>query len=204
MDPNPSIFETKAKSTKVVGLPKLIQGLKKLLRKSQVGIIEAASKIIEDNTTLQEQIQETNQFKMEISSEFEHVKNSMIHTENTINNITEEKSELEQEIQKWKDQFSQVEKQHSEVKQEYERFLWDVLFSLETAKKRFETHELVSKNIQENQSAVMIKIKHELEHPDNEKSLSRSDRKTGVIKYIGIFTDILNVFKEEITKSQDL
>jgi septal ring factor EnvC (AmiA/AmiB activator) len=204
MDPKPSFFESKSKIAKVAGLPKLIEALKKLLRRSQVGIIEAAANIIEDNTTLQEQIKDTNHFKIEISSKFENVKKSLINTENSINNITEEKSDLEFELQKWKEQFSQMDKQHSEIKQEYERFLWDVLFSLETTKKRFEGHELVSKNIQETHSAVMTKIKHELEYPDNEKSLSRSDRKTGVIKYIGIFTDMLSIFKEEMTKSQDL
>lgn len=138
MEEKPEVFETKTKNTKIAGLPKQIEAIKKLLRKSQVDLIESAAKMTECNSTLKYDIKQTNQFKVEISEDFEKLKKSLISTENSINLMSEEKQELQEKLNKLKDQCLEKEKLYNDTRSEYERFLWDILFSLETARNKYE------------------------------------------------------------------
>ena len=52
-------------------------------------------------------------------------------------------------------------------------------------------------------SGLLGKIKQELENPDSEKSLSRSDRKTGVIKYIGLLAEMINILVWDVKVKQE-
>ena len=204
MEKKPGVFEGKTKSNKIAAIPKQFEGLRKLLRKSQVDIIDSASKIIEDNATLQDDIRQTNQFKTEISADFNKLKKSLITTEHSINGINLEKEDLKVEIQKWKEKYTESDTNKATIQDEYDRLLWDVLFSLETARKRYEGQESL-KNIEtEMNSTLMTKIQQELENPDNEKSLSRSDRKSGIIKYIGMMDQIITVLTQEIKKGNEV
>ena len=169
-----------------------------------MNIIESAAKIIEDNSTLQENIRETNKFKEEISVDFEKLKMSLITTEQSINGMNIEKSELVLEIQKWKEKNLDIEAQLKTVREEYDRVLWDILFSLETARKRYGDNEILKKGNFDKNWTLINKIKLELENPDNEKLLSRNDRKSGIIKYIGILDQMLTVFTTEIRTNQEI
>lgn len=137
----PSAFESFPKSSKVASLPKQIESIKKLLRKSQVDLIEAAQRMNEKQLMLQDDISQTNQFKIEISEDFNRLKKSLITTESSITMMSAEKEELEEKIKVIKSQFSNKEKELAEAHDEYDRFLWDILFSLETALSKYEGYE---------------------------------------------------------------
>ncbi|CAI2361362.1 unnamed protein product [Moneuplotes crassus] len=202
IDQKPDILKEKSKFCKISGIPKQLESLKKLLRKSQVEIIESAAKIIEDNATLQENIRETNQFKSEISKDFENLKMSLITTEKSITHLNSEKDDLVDETQKWKEKFTAVENQYKNISSEYDRVLLDILFSLETARKRYENTE----NLKESTSdfisdPLLAKIQKNLESPSSEDGLKRSDRKAGIIKYIGCFDQIIISLAGDLSQS---
>ena len=174
-----NVFESYPKSSKVANLPKQIESVKKLLRKSQVDLIEAAQKMNEKQLLLQEDISQTNQFKIEISDDFNRLKKSLITTESSITIMSAEKEELEEKIKIIKNQFSNKDKELIESREEYDRFLWDILFSLETALWKYESHESTKKILSSMDSGLLQRIKAELENLDKEKTLDRSEKKTG-------------------------
>jgi len=197
METKPEVFDTKSKSMKISGLPKQIEALKKLLRKSQVDLIDVASKISNDNDSLKEDVNETHKLKQEISQHFNKLNESMISTENSINSLTSEKAGLQLELSETKQKCIDQISQFNEIKLEYDRFLWDVLFSLETAKSKYENSEHFKHKIADLDSQLLLKIKQELETPESDKLLNRSDKKTGIIKYTGLLSEMINVLMSE-------
>ena len=173
------VFESFPKSSKIAGIPKQIESIKKLLRKSQVELIEESQKMNERQITLQEDINQTNQFKIEISEDFNRLKNSLIATESSITIMTSEKEELEESIKNLKEKYSIKDKEFLDIREEYDRFLWDILFSLETALCKYENHESINKTFVSMESGLLQKIKSELENPNKEKTLDKSEKKTG-------------------------
>lgn len=107
-----------------------------------------------------------------------------------------EKEDLQLKFNDIRESYIAKDKEHQETINEYDRFLWDMLFSLETAKCKHENNE-ITKHVAGMDSPLLKKIKEELENPDREKSIDRSDKKAAIIKYIGVLAEIINTYSSK-------
>ena len=167
--------------------------LNKSLNKCQTELIDSTIKIYNERQNLESEIKEFDQFKTQINEDFSRIKKGMIASENAITVKIAEKEDIQKKFNELRNNYISKDKDCQDITEEYDRFLWDMLFSLETAKAKYDSNEL-TKSLPGMDSPLLSKISSELENPEQEKSLDRSDKKTGIIKYIGIINEIANTF----------
>ena len=154
---------------------KQIDSLKKSLNKCQTELIDTAIKMYQERQYFESEIKEFDLFKAQIDEDFSRIKKGMIASENAITVKIAEKEDIQKKFNELRNNYIDKDKDCQDINEEYDRFLWDMLFSLETAKAKYDTNEIM-KTIAGMDSPLLSRISSELENPEREKNLDRSDK----------------------------
>jgi hypothetical protein len=202
IETKPEILEKSSKILKIPAIPYQIDSLKKLLRKSQVSLIESATSLQNTNESLLKELSQTENLKNEITSHLSNLTSNISTTKSDITNLTIEKSALLNDLTELKQKLVGISTSQNELKSEYEQFLWDILFTLHTAKNKYAQIELFTTHIHDINSEIVKRATREIELPETQKLMSRGDRKTAIIKLSGILVEMVGVSLNEQTANQ--
>lgn len=168
----------------------MLDGFKEVLNEAHSSTIDKILGEQKRQSLLEQETSQTNEFKNEILGDFKKLEKQMVDLTKEIEAKGAQIENMKTELIDKKDQLKRKDNIILDIKQDNNRFVWDIMYLLNSIKSKFENYQVVAENVTGLDSSMMMSLQKEINDPEHVKGLTYEDKKEAIKKLIHIISDI--------------